>query len=611
MVIARRFPTRKDAARRARTVPTTVRIGLLLIALQLAFRAWALWGSWFYFDDLAFMSRAMNQPFDTAYLTESYGGHLMPAAFALVRLLTEIAVYDWWVWAVVLLVLQAVAGVGMLRLLVAMFGHRRFVLVLLAGYLFWVLTLSAGIWFAAGVNQLPMQIALVFGLHAHLSYLRERRTRSLVAATAWVVAGLLFYEKTLLVLLVYGLVALCWFGTGNTPDRLRQLWATYRPAIVTYTVLGVGYAALYAAYGLNFSPGTANSQPLTPVAWNLLFVALFPALIGGPVTWQPLDVGSFADPSQFVQAVSWVAVGAVAYWAWHTRTLSKRAWALVLLPALANTVLLASARANIVGPDIAREYRYQTESAALVVLAIGLAFLPLKGAPVVNDTRPDVPLTYETPRLVRWATVAVCLLAAVSTVRYVDLWQSRNPTEAWYSQVRSSLAAAPRKPVPLVDATVPQTMLWGYRYPENTYSHVLRNLSSQTAYPKAAVDRLYVLDFRGRVQPVLIPPTRTLLPSVGCGYSMKGQRRMVLPLNGPVVGGGWWVRMGYQSDEAVVLTVTGGEAEHVLRLPAGLHSAFFTVAGDNFERIKLAGNARGADLCVNDLTLGLPQAVER
>ena len=98
-------------------------VGGLLILLQLGFRAWALWGSWFYFDDLAFMSRAMNQPFDVAYLTESYGGHLMPAGFALAWVLTKWWVYDWAPWAVTLLVLRLVASIGMFRLLVAMFGR--------------------------------------------------------------------------------------------------------------------------------------------------------------------------------------------------------------------------------------------------------------------------------------------------------------------------------------------------------------------------------------------------------------------------------------------------------------------------------------------------------
>ena len=146
--------------------------GALLILVQLGFRAWALWGSWFYFDDLAFMSRAMNQPFDVGYLTESYGGHLMPAGFALAWVLTDVGRLRLGALGAVLLALQLVASIGMFRLLLSMFGRKPFVLVLLTGYLAWIFTLPAGLWWAAGINQLPLQIALVFGLHAHLEYLR-------------------------------------------------------------------------------------------------------------------------------------------------------------------------------------------------------------------------------------------------------------------------------------------------------------------------------------------------------------------------------------------------------------------------------------------------------
>ena len=110
-------------------------LGLLMIAAQLAYRGWALAGSWFYFDDLAFMSRALNQPYDLAYLTESYGGHLMPAGFAVTWLLTKWAVFDWTPWAALLLAMQAVAGVGMLRLLLSLFGRRRLVLTTVALWL--------------------------------------------------------------------------------------------------------------------------------------------------------------------------------------------------------------------------------------------------------------------------------------------------------------------------------------------------------------------------------------------------------------------------------------------------------------------------------------------
>lgn len=579
-------------------------VGLVLVAAQLAYRAWGLAGSWFYFDDLAFMSRAMNQPFGVGYLTESYGGHLMPAGFAITWVLTKWAVFDWTPWAVGLLVMQALAGVGMLRLLLSLFGNRRMVLVLLAGYLAYVFTLPAGLWWAAGINQLPLQIALVFGLHSHVAYLRTGRVRHLVATLCWTVGGLLFYEKTLLLFGVYGIVALCWFTQGDTTGRLRELWTRYRPGVVAHAVVAAAYLAVYVEYGLNFSPGDSSNQPWTPIAWNLVAVALLPGLVGGPLTWQPLTVGSFADPTQFTQLVSWLLVGAVVYYAYRTRTMSRRAWAPLCFTLLANVALLASARANIVGPDIAREYRYQTESGALFVLCLGLAFLPLAGAREVNAERPDVPRTYERPRLVALATLAVAVAALTSDTRYVHLWQDRNPTEAYIAEVRHSLAAAPHKPVALVDTGIPQTLLWAFRYPENAYSHIFRPFAGETSYPRSAVDRLSMFDDTGRLSPVVIPPTRQMVPNVGCGYPLEG-RRTRIPLDGPVIGGGWWIQIGYASPRAVSLRVTAGDDVHDLDLPKGLHNVFVQASGE-FQEVTVSRYPRGSHLCVVDLALGVP-----
>lgn len=580
--------------------------GALLIAAQLGFRAWALSGSWFYFDDLAFMSRAMNQPFDVGYLTESYGGHLMPAGFAMAWVLTEAATFTWWPWALTLLVLQALAAIGVFRLLVSMFGRRPFVLALLAAYLFWVFTLSAGIWFAAGINQLPMQIALGFGLTAHLAYLRTRRTRHLVATLLWTVFGLLFFEKTLLLFGLYGLVAVGWFGAGSTPARLRGIWDRYRTGVVAHVVVAAAYTAVYAEYGLNFSPAESNGVPWGPIAWNLVGIALAPALVGGPISWQPLSVGSFADPSDLAMLASWVAVGAVVFYAYYTRARSARAWSLLGFTLLANIALLASARAGIVGPEIAREYRYQTESAAVAVLCLGLAFLPLRGAVEASELRPDVPRSYEGRAFVGGVTVVVVGLAAVSGVRYVDLWQARNPTKAYFAQVEDDLerAATPGHPVPLVDAGIPQTLLWAFRYPENSYSHILRPYADETSYPRSSVDQLFVLDDSGRLEPVRVDPARSMKETSGCGYRLD-QDSTPIPLDGPVIGGGWWIDLRYDASAATSLTLTAGEEVHELDLPAGSHDVYVQAAGE-FDEVVLSDYSPDSDLCVSELTLGSP-----
>jgi hypothetical protein len=578
--------------------------GVLLVVLQLAFRGWALSGSWFYFDDIAFVSRAMNQPLDASYLLESYGGHLMPAGFLVIYGLTKVAVYQWAPWAAVLLALQALAGLGMLRLLLSLFGRRALVLGLLAAYLAYVFTLSAGIWFAAGINQLPLQVALVFGLHAHVEYLRHRRVRSLVAAMAWSVAGLAFYEKSLLLLGIYLIVAFGWFATGGTPDRIRHLWSHYRTGILAYGALGVGYLALYVHYGLDFSPGNANSQPWSPIAYNLVGTTMLPGLVGGPLRWQPLGVGAFGWPSQAVVLVSWAAFVGLLVHAQRNRTKSLRAWALLAFPAACNVFILASSRANVVGPDIAREYRYQTETAALFVIAVGLAFLPLLGAPEQNEVRADA--TPENPRLLAAITVVVVAAATVSSVRYVHLWQDANPSEQYFANVRSTLAHAKQKPVPLADLGIPQTLLWSYRFPENTYSHVFRHLADQTSYPRSSVDVLYVFDDQGHLSPASIPPTRQQLGGSGCGFPLTGQK-MTIPLDGPVIGGGWWLRISYASPKDVSVHVQAGEEGHDLELPKGLHNVFVQAAG-NFADVRFSNYASRSGLCVTALTLGAPVA---
>ena len=238
-------------------------------------------------------------------------------------------------------------------------------------------------------------------------------------------------------------------------------------------------------------------------------------------------------------------------------------------------MLLASARANVVGPDIAREYRYQTESAALFVIGVGLAFLPLLGAPEVNELRePEAPEQPRTPRADQSAgradapsrqpstgcaiTVAVVLAALVSSTRYVDLWQDRNESKEYFANVDRALASAKDKPVPLVDLGVPQTLLWAYRYPENAYSHVFRNLTDQTSYPRVVAGPALHVRRPGPARPgqrAADPhPARRRRLRVPAGRS--GPRP--IPLNGPVIGGGWWLRISYGSPRDVDAAPHGG-----------------------------------------------------
>ncbi len=581
--------------------------GLALVVVQLAFRAWGLWGSWFYFDDLAFMSQAMNEPFGLDYLFQSYGGHLMPAGFASASALTKLAPYEWWPWAVFLLALQALAGFGMLRLLLSMFGRRPLVLALLAGYLFYVFTLSAGIWWAAGINQLPMLIALAFGLHAFLDHLRTRRWQSLVVALLWTVGGLLFYEKTLLLIGVYAIVALAYFTTGDTPERLRGLWRDYRAATISFAVLGAAHLALYVALGPDIATSDNGGGDWGLLTWNLVMVSFASAIVGGPLTWQSLGVGSLADPGAVLQLASWAALVGVVVYARTSRTHSLRAWAPLVFTLACNAVLLAGTRATAVGPDIAREYRYQTESGALFVIAVGLAFLPLVGAREQNLLRPAESPVSERERYVVPGVAVVTVLALLSSITYVNSWQDGNRTRAYFDTVRSVLEDADTPP-PLVDAGIAQDLLWSYRYPENTYSHMFRGLAGPLNFPTWSVDNLYMFDDAGQLAPVVIPPVRSMVPTDGCGYRFDEDGEMSIPLDGPVIGGGWWIQIAYASRSDVRAEIVAGDATHDVLMPKGLHNLFVSAEGE-FRSVELSEDEDDdSELCVTALTLGLPIA---
>ena len=581
------------------------RLGLVIIGLGLAFRIWALAGSWFYFDDLAFLSAGTNDPLTWHFLGRVYAGHLMPAGWLVIKALATWAPYRWPVWAAVLVFLQALASWGMLRLLRSMFGENRFVLALLAVYVFYIFTVPAGVWFAAGINQLPLQVALVFGLGAHLDYLRTRRVRSLVVTLLWTLGSLAFYEKSIILFGLYALLALGWFGQGRLGERIGQVWHRYRTGVLAQGAVALAYVGIYSQVGQEFG---GSQQPagtlLSAVAYRLVGVAFSTGTIGGPFEWRPMSANALADPTDLISLGSWVAVGSLVWYASSTRTKSWRAWSLIVFTLAANVYLLSSARANLVGPDIGLEYRYQTESAAVFVLSVGLAFLPLVGAVEVNALREDVERPYEQPRTIRLVTVAVVFASMVSSLAYVRNWQDNNLTKPYFDNVKTTAAAVPHHPLPLVDQSLPQNLIWAFGYPENTDSHIFRTLDGRLAYPDHSIDALYMLDDIGRVSPAQIPQTRVMAPGKGCGYIL-GRTPTQIPLNGPVIGGGWWIRMAYGAPRPFDARISLGDRSFTMRLPQGDHTAYFRADG-SYSSVVVANTPAGRHACVTALDLGAP-----
>ncbi|MGH3334140.1 MAG: hypothetical protein ACRDPJ_22825 [Nocardioidaceae bacterium] len=594
---------RRSAARDRWVVPC----GLVLIAVALAFRSWAVLGGWFQFDDFAFLSRVLNHPLDGRLLFEEYGGHLMPGGFLLSWYFASVDPLDFTYPATTLLVLQLLASLGCLFMLRHLFGTRWGILPPLCVYLFSVISLPAFIWWAAGINQLPLQIAFFWGITAHVSYLRTARLRYVFVTAALIALSLLFYEKALLVYGALAILTLSYFATGTLRQRVSSVVRDYWPAVVVHVLCGAAYLTAYGILALNFSPNRVQDAPLLGVARNYVADAFATGIVGGPLQWEPIS-GPFqvAAPGVPIVLLAVLVIAALLVHIDRVRERSRRAW---LIPAwflLAGILLVLAARAVVLGPIVALEYRYQTELPAAVALALGLATLPLVGArDIVTEKRPSSLL--DSPGWAAGATALVSSLALVSSIQYAVHWQDARSSRNYFANVEKDLKAREGR-VPLANVSVPQYLMWGYQYPENTTKYVLRMFERRTRYPSATLDELYIVDERGRVRAAGIPPTRVGVAGPdACGYSIEEQPTMI-PLNGPVVGGGWWFRLAYVASESTPVVIEAGDETHRVLLEEGLHNLYFSASG-RFRSISLSGVREGARLCTNDLALGVPEAL--
>lgn len=581
-----------------------VQAAVLLIVVQLVYRGWATYDAWYHYDDFNFFSRMMNEGLSPVVASRQYAGHVMPGGMYLSWLSIEIAPYDFRVTATMLLLFQLLANVGLLVLLVRLFGRRAGILPPLAIYLFAVITVPVAIWWAAGVNQIPMQASLFWALACHVSYLRTRRLRHVFSTLAWLAFGFLFYEKTLLVFGAIALLTICYFTTGGIVTRIRQIAVRYWPALVGYGVLAVVYLAVYVRFGLTFSPDRAADSSLREVASNMAVQAYLPGIMGGSLRWAKFDQWALPTPGSPLVLASAVVAALVLRELQRSRRRSLRAWTLPLFFLGANILLVVAGRASFVGALISLDYRFQGEMSAVTAVALGLAALPVVGAEERVEVRGPSELL-DHPSRVGLVTALISVLGLVSSTQYVQHWQQSGPAEAYFGTLLPAIATA-EQPVPLLDGPVPPGVMWGLAYPENTLSHLLRPYPDDVTFPDVATDRLLAVTDEGSLEPVLIPPTRRALagPEENCGYRV-GTDPVTLPLDGPVVYGGFWVRIGYLATAAGPVRVEVGTARRTTLVQPGVHAMYVRAEGQ-FDEIRLTGLAPGTALCTDDVSVGNP-----
>ncbi|MBB3089306.1 hypothetical protein [Nocardioides albus] len=596
--------------RRPRLVLITA---LAMIAAQLGFRAWAVFGSWFSFDDFVFMSQVQTDGIGADSLLNSYGGHLMPAGLFLTWLNHEVAGLDFDLTAVELVSGIALADLGALAFLVSAFGRRAGILPPLAIYLFTVLTLPASIWWAVGVNQTPLLVAIFWGGWTHLRYLRTRRLRWAVATMVITVVALAFQEKSLFVFWLYAFLPVAYFASGDVINRVKQVIRRYPTGVVLYGLVATGYLALYLSKGMTFSPTPTDDQPLYEVAKGMAGVSFTSGILGGPFTWDSEAEFWLAAPGPVPALAAGIVLVTTLWHICQVRTGSARALLLVAVPLAADIALVTTGRA-VLGPYLALEYRYITELSAFAAIALALAVLPLRGADqVVSPARPSAFL--DQPQRVLAATLAVVVLGTYSSYGYVRHWQEATNDEprTYIEGVAATLEEANRSGEHLyvVDSQVPMFVMWAYNYPTNTVSHVFRDLVGETTFPSIRTDSIETFSEKGELGPLVIDAVRRQAPSTSttCPYPAE-DGSITVPLDGPVLGTGWWTRVSYRASADGPVTVTAGDEVYTWKVEEGLHSLFFVAGAERFDSIVLSGLSDDSAVCVIEAELGSPTVVE-
>ena len=596
--------------RRARGAWESVRhpvvaLGLGLVALQLLLRAWALYPSWFFTDDYRLMLAAHDSPLSWAYITEPFDSQFMPFGRLVVWLVTSSGTLNWGLAASITLILQGTASFACLWMLCSVFGRRWSVLPLLMLYLTSCITMPALMWWAAAVNQIPLQAAFFVAVGAWVRYLRDRRPVHLVVTLIAVACGLLCYVKALLIFPVLLTVAVGYFAQGRAGERFAHVLKTFRVA----ACLGIILAGTFAVFYVTQVPQPfedASDSKAAEVADSMLGTSLSSGLLGGPWTWwrtSPPIV--LADPPNWSVHLAWVVIAMVVVYSILIRRGTLAAWGLLWGYALVLYALLATSRGQLFGRLAGLEYRYLTDIVPVFVLVIGLVFLRVPGAVGSSAMRVPPILTLRLPRYFAGALVAaVCLGGLGSSIRYVDYWHHDNAGRTYVQNLNRSLDALENQPE-LVPQTLPAEVMPEYTKPTNTSPVFLQLLGRSVTFPTVMSEPM-MIDPSGEVRPAVVRAGLKSLPGPidGCGWKVKSSGRTI-PLKGNAFAWPWFVRIGYLASEDADVTITAGDSSIDASVSEGLGNLFVRVT-DEFDDVEISGLPDGATMCIDTIEVGDP-----
>ena len=234
-----------------------------------------------------------------------------------------------------------------------------------------------------------------------------------------------------------------------------------------------------------------------------------------------------SPPTVLVDAPGWtvhlpwvVAALAVCYASMRRRR-TAWGWGIATGYALVAYVLLATSRGQLFGRVAGLEYRYLTDVLPVVLLAVGLVFLDVPGAPGSSAARTEPLLTRPVPGWLVAGFVAVISLGGlVSSWQYVGFWHRDNAGRDYVKTLQKDLDN--QGPLDLADGLVPAAVMPSYTQPNNRVELFVPLVSDRARFPEVS-DNLHVVTDNGSVQPAQVVDGIASQPGPdpGCGWKIE------------------------------------------------------------------------------------------
>lgn len=594
-----RHPRRLD--RRTPSLRDLLPAAYALVAVHVAVRGWSIWSSWFYADDFKLLQEGLIPRPGPGYLVDSYNGHLMAGGRLVAWIVSQSGHVEWELAAAIMLGIQAAASLACLWMLLVLFGRRWAILVPLVLYTTSALSTPSFVWWAASLNQTPLQLAFFCAVGAWVRHLRGDGRRWLVATLAATAFGLFFWIKAVLIVPVLAFLALGYFAQGGPVRRLSTVLRRYWLACLGALALVVPYALLYLAVAedqsRDFSLGLVGR-----LADSMIGTAFGTAIVGGPWRWDSqVPPTAYVAPPDWSTHLAWVVLAGTVGYLWLRRSRTLRAWAMVAGYLTALLALVVTSRAPVFGAVVGLEPRFAADALIVTTLALGLATMPLVGAVESSEERTHPLLTRPAPR---WLVVACVVLVAAggtwSSLTYATYWHD-STSKSYLLTLKTDLDRRP--PTDLVDQAVPEDVSSLLVAPANTTGFLGPLLSDQARIVDQS-SALAVVGPDGTLRQALIGPGVPSRPGPveGCGWRVT-ERGRTIPLEARAFDFVWWLRIGYLSSADSAVQVSAGGTTVDSTVLAGLNNLYVRIEG-TFDEIRIDGLDAGETLCVDRIDVG-------